>query len=90
MNNIYHSDIYQFDTPVSSYWEDTSSENLQIDKLKKDINTLIAQLSKERTNSEAIQDEQDETIAQLREELEKQKSITERIMNHLGIAKINK
>ena len=62
----------------------------QIDKLKKDINTLIAQLSKERTNSEAIQDEQDETIAQLREELEKQKSITERIMNHLGIAKINK
>ncbi|OUV13809.1 MAG: hypothetical protein CBC46_06700 [Verrucomicrobiaceae bacterium TMED86] len=57
---------------------------------KKDINTLIAQLSKERTNSEAIQDEQDETIAQLREELEKQKSITERIMNHLGIAKINK
>ena len=26
----------------------------------------------------------------IREELEKQKSITERIMNHLGIAKINK
>jgi hypothetical protein len=36
MNNIYHSDIYQFNTPVSSYWEDTLSENLQIDRLKKD------------------------------------------------------
>ena len=41
MNNIYHSDIYQFDNPVSSYWEDTSSENLQIDKLKKDTNSEI-------------------------------------------------
>ena len=36
MNNIYHSYIYQFDNPISSYWEDTSSENLQIDRLKKD------------------------------------------------------
>ena len=34
MNNIYHSDIYQFNTPVSSYWEDTSNENLQIDVLE--------------------------------------------------------
>ena len=42
MNNIYHPDIYQFDNPVSSYWEDTSSENLQIDKLKKDISSEIA------------------------------------------------
>ena len=41
MNNIYHSDIYQFDTPVSSYWEDTTNEDLQIDKLKKDINSEI-------------------------------------------------
>ena len=41
MNNIYHQDIYQFNTPVSSYWEDTSSENLQIDKLKKDTNSEI-------------------------------------------------
>ena len=41
MNNIYHPDIYQFDKPVSSYWEDTSSENLQIDRLKKDTNSEI-------------------------------------------------
>ena len=41
MNNIYHPDIYQFNTPVSSYWEDTSSENLQIDRLKKDTNSEI-------------------------------------------------
>ena len=41
MNNIYHQDIYQFNTPVSSYWEDTSSENLQIDKLTKDTNSEI-------------------------------------------------
>ena len=41
MNNIYHSDIYQFDNPISSYWEDTSSENLQIDRLKKDTNSEI-------------------------------------------------
>ena len=33
MKNIYHSDIYQFNTPVSSYWEDHSSENLNLDKL---------------------------------------------------------
>ena len=32
MKNIYHSDIYQFNTPVSSYWEDHSSENLNLDK----------------------------------------------------------
>ena len=41
MKNLYHSDIYKFDTPVSSYWEDTSSENLQIDKLTKDTNSEI-------------------------------------------------
>ena len=39
MNNIYHPDIYQFNTPVSSYWEDTSSENLNLEKLTKDINS---------------------------------------------------
>ena len=37
MKNLYHSDIYKFDTPVSSYWEDTSSENLNLEKLTKDI-----------------------------------------------------
>src|SRR6056300_399309 len=41
MKNIYHSDIYKFDTPISSYWEDTSNENLEIDRLKKDINSEI-------------------------------------------------
>ena len=41
MKNLYHSDIYKFDTPVSSYWEDQSSENLQIDKLTKDTNSEI-------------------------------------------------
>ena len=41
MNNIYHSDIYQFDNPVSSYWEDISSENLQIDRLKKDTKPIF-------------------------------------------------
>ena len=41
MNNIYHSDIYKFDTPVKSYWEDNSSENLNLEKLTKDINSEI-------------------------------------------------
>ena len=41
MNNLYHSDIYKFDTPVSSYWEDTSSENLDLEKLTKDINSEV-------------------------------------------------
>ena len=42
MKNIYHSDIYKFDTAVNSYWEDTSSENLNLEKLTKDINSEIA------------------------------------------------
>jgi glycine/D-amino acid oxidase-like deaminating enzyme len=37
MKNIYHSDIYKFNTPVSSYWEDNLSENLNLEKLNKDI-----------------------------------------------------
>ena len=41
MKNIYHSDIYQFNTPVSSYWEDQSSENLNLEKLNKDISSEI-------------------------------------------------
>ena len=41
MKNIYHSDIYQFNTPVSSYWEDQPSENLNLDKLNKDISSEI-------------------------------------------------
>jgi len=41
MKNLYHANIYKFDTPVSSYWEDTSSENLNLEKLTKDINSEI-------------------------------------------------
>ncbi len=41
MKNIYHTDIYKFDTPVSSYWEDTYSENLNLEKLTKDINSEV-------------------------------------------------
>ena len=31
MKNIYHSDIYKFNTPIISYWEDTYSENLNLE-----------------------------------------------------------
>ena len=42
MKNIYHSDVYKFNTPVSSYWEDLLSENLNLEKLTKNINSEIA------------------------------------------------
>ena len=41
MKNIYHSDIYKFETPINSYWEDISQENLNIEKLTKDTNSEI-------------------------------------------------
>ena len=41
MKNIYHSDIYKFNTPVSSYWEDNHNEDLKIEKLNKDISADI-------------------------------------------------
>jgi glycine/D-amino acid oxidase-like deaminating enzyme len=41
MKNLYHSDIYKFDIPISSYWENISSENLNLKKLSKDINSEI-------------------------------------------------
>jgi len=41
MKNIYHSDIYKFDTPVSSYWEDCSSQNLNLEKLTNNTNSEI-------------------------------------------------
>ena len=47
MKNIYHSDIYQFNTPVSSYWEDHSSENLNLDKVKDDYLQVILDVFKE-------------------------------------------
>ena len=41
MKNIYHTDIYKFNSTVSSYWEDTSSENLNLEKLTKDTSSEI-------------------------------------------------
>ena len=41
MNNLYHSDIYKFNTPVKSYWEETSNEKLNLEKLTKNINCEI-------------------------------------------------
>ncbi len=41
MSKIYHPDIYRFNKNVSSYWESTSSENLNLHKLKKDISSEI-------------------------------------------------
>ena len=32
MKNIYHSDIYKFEKPVNSYWEDTTKENFNLTK----------------------------------------------------------
>ena len=42
MNNIYHSDIYKFEKPVNSYWEDTTNENFNLGKLTKDIKSEVA------------------------------------------------
>ena len=41
MKNIYHLDIYKFNTPVKSYWEDNSQENLNLEKLTKDVKSEI-------------------------------------------------
>ena len=41
MKNIYHSDIYKFEKPVNSYWEDTTKENFKLEKLSKDINSEV-------------------------------------------------
>ena len=42
MNNIYHSDIYKFEKPVNSYWEDTTNENFNLGKLTKNIKSEVA------------------------------------------------
>ncbi len=42
MENIYHSDIYKFEKPVNSYWEDTTNENFNLAKLTKDIKSEVA------------------------------------------------
>ena len=41
MKNIYHPDIYKFEKPVNSYWEDTTKENFNLEKLVKDINNHV-------------------------------------------------
>jgi len=41
MKNIYHSDIYKFDKPVNSYWEDTVNDNFNLKKLSKDIKSEV-------------------------------------------------
>ena len=41
MNNLYHPDIYKFDTPIKSYWEDTSNTNFDLEKLNKDTSAEI-------------------------------------------------
>ena len=42
MKNIYHSDIYKFEKPVNSYWEDTTKEFFSLNKLTKDISSEVA------------------------------------------------
>ena len=42
MENIYHSDIYKFEKPVNSYWEDTTKENFNLGKLTKDTKFEVA------------------------------------------------
>ena len=42
MKNIYHSDIYNFEKPVNSYWEDTTKENFNLGKLTKDTKFEVA------------------------------------------------
>ena len=41
MKNLYHQDIYDFKKPVNSYWEDTTKENFNLNKLNKDINSEV-------------------------------------------------
>ena len=41
MKNTYHSDIYKFNTPTNSYWEDTSTINLGLKRLTKNVNSQV-------------------------------------------------
>ena len=41
MKNIYHSDIYKFEKPVNSYWEDTSKESFNLKKLTEDVKSEV-------------------------------------------------
>ena len=41
MSQLYHNDIYQFDTPVKSYWEHVTSKKKKYDTLEKNISSNI-------------------------------------------------
>ena len=41
MKNIYHSDIYKFEKPVNSYWEDTSNESFNLKTLTEDVKSEV-------------------------------------------------
>ena len=41
MKNIYHKDIYKFEKPVKSYWEDTTKENFNLKRLTEDIKSEV-------------------------------------------------
>ena len=41
MKNIYHSDIYKFEKPVNSYWEDTVKENLNLKRLTENVKSEV-------------------------------------------------
>ncbi len=41
MKNIYHSDIYKFEKPINSYWENSTKKNFNLEKLTKDINSEV-------------------------------------------------
>ncbi len=41
MKNVYHSDIYKFEKPVNSYWEETTKENFNLQKLTKNIGSEV-------------------------------------------------
>ena len=42
MSQLYHNDLYKFDTPIKSYWETTINSNNKYSKLEKDLQTNIA------------------------------------------------
>ena len=41
MKNIYHSEIYKFNTPTKSYWEDTSTATLDLKKISKNLTSDV-------------------------------------------------
>ena len=41
MPQLYHNDIYKFETPIKSYWETTINSNNKYSKLEKDLQTNI-------------------------------------------------